>query len=795
MSDTGSSPASLSLALDDLCEKATALLHTEQADAAEQIYRAILEIEPNHPAANHDLGMLCVQLQRYEDGLSFLLAALEAKPETAEYWLAYIEALLLDGQTTAAQQALALGHEHGLEGKAFENLASRLTERTTVKAPSEFTASAAPKKVVTKKAKRKRALPSAKDQAMLVALFNQGRYREGAELSLAMTERYPEHGFGWKVLGANLQKQGQDALPALQKAAELLLGDAQAYCNLGIALQELGQPEKALASYQQALKIDPNYVDAHYNQGVLLQGQWQLEGAVASYRSALAIRPDFAKAYSNLGAVLRDLGRPGEAEANYRRALAIDPGCIEALSNLGVFLEESGQLDGAMACYRQVLSIDPNHAATHSNLLCGLSLNEAVDAQTLFAEHLRFAEQFEAPWRANWPQHGNARDLDRCLQIGFVSGDLRNHAIANFLEPVLVHLAGFSQLSLHAYSNHACVDEVTLRLSKYFAHWHPIFGVSDEALTQKIRDDGIDILVDLSGHTGLNRLPCFARKPAPLQLSWMGFPGTTGLTAIDYYLADRFFLPPGQFETQFTEKVVRLPAGSPFFPSKEAPLVNALPALGNGFVTFGSFNRINKLSRNVVSLWAQLLRSLPSSRMLVGGMPVDGNHDTLIEWFAQEGIDRERLDFHVRGAMAAYLEMHHLVDICLDTFPYNGGTTTFHALWMGVPTLNLAGATVAGRAGATILGNVGLDSFVANTKTDFVEIGRYWAEHLADLAAIRAGLRVRFERSATGQPKLIATALEGALRVMWQRWCARLEAESFDVSWADVADRRRGSGQ
>jgi predicted O-linked N-acetylglucosamine transferase (SPINDLY family) len=782
MHDTGPSPNSLSSALDDLCEKATALLDAGQAEAAEQVYQAILAVEPKHPAANHDLGMLCMRSHRYEEGLSFLLAALEAKPETAEYWFAYIEALLLDGQVDAAQQALALGHRHGLEGKAFANLALRLKNYEQVRASAERATPTASKKNVLKKAKRQSASPKVKDDAILAELFNKGRYREGAELSLAMTKRFPQHGFAWKVLGANLQKLGQDALPALRKGAELLPDDAQAHCNLGIALVESGQPETALPSFERALKIDPNYADAHFNEGVILQGMWQLDSAVASYRRAVAIRPDFAAAYINLGATLRYLGRSGEAEDCCRLALAIKSDSGEALGNLGLILEERGQLDSAVEYYRQALKIDPCYASVHSNLLCCLNLSETVDAQSLLAEHRRFAEQFEAPWRVNWPQHTNLRDPGRCLKIGFVSGDLRNHPIASFIEPVLAHLAGSPQLSLHAYSNHACVDEVTLRLSKYFAHWHPVFGVSDDVLAQKIRADGIDILIDLSGHTGFNRLPCFARKPAPVQASWMGFPCTTGLAAIDYYFADRFFLPPGQFDAQFTEKIVRLPAGAPFLPSKDAPLVNALPALSNGFVTFGSFNRINKLSHAVVSLWARLMRSLPDSRLLVGGMPVDGNHDTLIEWFAQEGIDRERLSFHVRSSMAAYFEMHHHVDICLDTFPFNGGTTTFHALWMGVPTLNLAGATAAGRSGATILGNVGLAAFVTSTKADFVQKGQYWAEHLAELAGIRAGLRIRFEQSAAGQPKLIAVAFEHALRAMWQRWCAGLPADSFDVS-------------
>jgi len=360
---------------------------------------------------------------------------------------------------------------------------------------------------------------------------------------------------------------------------------------------------------------------------------------------------------------------------------------------------------------------------------------------------------------------------------------------------VLAHLVRYPQLSLHAYYNHAVEDSVTQRLRGYLTHWHSIVGLSDDALAQKIRADNIDILIDLSGHTAKHRLLTFARKPAPVQVSWIGYPCTTGLGAMDYYLADRLFLPPGQFDDQFTEKIVRLPASAPFLPSKDAPLVNTLPALSNSYVTFGSFNRPNKLSHAVIALWAKLLRALPDSRMLLGAMYQAGENDTLLEWFAQEGIARERLSFHPRSGMDAYLALHHQVDICLDTFPYNGGTTTLHALWMGVPTLTLAGSTAAGRSGASILGHVGLEAFVAHDAADFVRKGLSWAGNLAALSDIRAGLRERFAQSAMGQPAVVAAGMERALRIMWQRWCTGLPAESFEVSLQDVNHRMQETGK
>ena len=339
-----------------------------------------------------------------------------------------------------------------------------------------------------------------------------------------------------------------------------------------------------------------------------------------------------------------------------------------------------------------------------------------------------------------------------------------------------------STLSLHAYYNHAVEDVVTKRLRGYFSQWHAIAHLSDAALAQKIADDGIDILIDLSGHTGSNRLLCFARKPAPVQASWIGYPGTTGLRAMDYYLADRYFLPPGVFDSQFTEKLVYLPADAPFLPDETAPPVNALPALSNGFVTFGSFSRISKLSRSAIALWSRLLRALPDARMLLGGMPREGEYDSLIDWFVQEGIARERLRFLPRYSMADYLALHHQVDMCLDTFPFTGCTTTNHALWMGVPTLTLAGRTVPGRQGAALMGHAGLGAFVATDAADFQEKGLHWADDLVALADIRAGLRARIEQSPIRRPEVIAAGVERAFRIMWQRWCAGQAPESMDVS-------------
>ncbi len=648
----------------------------------------------------------------------------------------------------------------------------------------------------------------------IVSLFGSGRFTEVEELSKALVKEYPNWAPGWRALGGAMKNQGKDGLAELRQAVELDPNDAEGHNNLGTALHDIDQLVEAKTHLCKAIALNPAYAEAHYNLGRLLKNSGQLDAALESYRKSIKLKPGFVEAHHESGLVLQRMGRLDEAlacyqraidlnplhdathnaigaiqlekgnvalaEASIQRALEINPDCAEAYANLGHMFQGQFRLADAIRCYRKAVQLKPNDAVTYSNLLFNLNnLGEhEIDAKMLFAEHCHFGELFEAPLIEKWPQHNNSRIPERCLQVGIVSGDLRGHAVARMMMPTLANLSNYPQLSLHAYYNNFVEDEYTQQLRAYFKHWHPILGMPDVALAEKIQADGIDILIDLSGHTAHNRLLTFARKPAPIQVSWMCYPGTTGLRAMDYYFAEKCFLPIDLFASQFTEKIVHLPAMSTFMPIG-APLVNALPAMSNGYVTWGSFNRQNKISRSVIALWAKLLRALPDSKILIGGMSEGENYGTLIEWFAQEGITHDRLSFYGRIGMD---QMHHQVDICLDTFPYNGSTTTFHALWMGVPTLTLAGNTPVGRLGAAALGDVGLEAFIALNKEDFVDKGLYWSGEIGALSEIRMGLRERFVKSAVGQPLLVAESLERAFRYMWLRWCAGLPAESFEVA-------------
>jgi predicted O-linked N-acetylglucosamine transferase (SPINDLY family) len=691
-------------ALEGTCGRAMNLQLAGQLDGAAQLYRSILQAQPTHAVANHCLGMLNVQLRRPAEGLPFLLLALTERPEIPDYWLGYLEALLQADQIDAAQEALALGRQHGLSGKAVEEFAARLA--------------AAPRP--------QSAATAATLTGELTALIGQKRYSEALALARTVTGRFPDDGLGWKKLGALLwwQGLGDEAFTSMQRSVQLLPRDAEAHSNFGMALLRRKRRDDALKYFRRAIEIDRRFAAAHYHAGMMYFEEHRFAEAEASLRVAVALRPDYLTA--EIGPV-------------------------------------------------------------HSDFLFLTSHNPSIAANDLFAEHCRFGELLETPPCESWPLlHSNPRDPERCLRIGFVSGDFRDHSVATFMEPLLTRLAHRPGVELHAYYNHDTEDKVTARLRGYFEHWHFVTAFADIDLAKRITEDRIDILIDLSGHTALNRLRAFALKPAPIQVSWLGYPGTTGLQAMDYYLADRHWLPPGEFDHLFTEKLVYLPDRWAFRPHADAPAVNTLPALETGCLTFGSFHQLGKINASSLRLWSELLLALPQSTLLVVGI-LDSQQHALSERFVAQGIEPARLRFHDRCSMDRYLALHHQVDIALDTHPYSGATTTMHSLSMGVPTLTIGGSTAPARAGAGILANVGLDGFMAANAADFVAKGSYWANHLTELADVRAGLRTRLSLAPCGQPDLIAAHLEGALRQMWRQWCAALPAESFHSAASDQA--------
>jgi protein O-GlcNAc transferase len=780
---------------------------------AERLYEEILAVEPNFAEARHELGVLAMRSGRIAVGLRNFQLALSSDPQQGRYWLSCVAALLEAGQVESASELLAQGRECGLEGAAADVLTARLNlvpirqeppgaKRRNWKNPGKVKAAES-------------SAPTSRELGLIRQLVEGGSDIQAEAEAEKLTIRYPQSSLAWELLSVVLERQGKTdaSIQAIQSAVSLSPAGAEvrfnlanllrlndrlaeaetcyrealaikpdygdAHLNLGITLKAEGRAEQAELCYRRALQIDPDNVPAHSNLAIVLWHLGQLDEAESHYRRAIEIEPNRAELHSNLASLLIRRGRLAESEASCRAALLLKPGLSEAWNNLGDTLQTAGRNREAIDAYRRAIQIKSSYPEAHSNLLFCLSHDESLAPERLLAAHVEFGRHFEAPVRALWPLHGNSRDPDRRLNVGFVSGDLREHAVAFFLEPLLPHLAGHSGLSLHAYSNSFIEDAVTLRLRGSFARWRRIADIPEPALAAQIQADAIDILIDLSGHTNGNRLLTFARKPAPVQASWIGYPGTTGLEAMDYYLGDRFFLPFAGFASQFTEKIVHLPAVSPFLPAQEAPPVNPLPALTNGYLTLASFNRPGKLSRAVIGLWSRLLVAVPDARMLIGALPLDGDHSTLLKWFADEGVGAERLRLLPRSSMPEYLARHHQVDFCLDAFPYGGCTTTSHALWMGVPTLSAEGATPAGREGTTFLNHLGLEDFIAADANDFVRKGLALASQPDRLARLRAGLRERLECSALGHPEAIAEGLACALRKMWRRWCAGLPPEAF----------------
>lgn len=557
---------------------------------------------------------------------------------------------------------------------------------------------------------------------------------------------------------------------------------ALAYCYLSDVLSLKGEFSAAEYNAEKALEIDDKLAFAHFYLGNARHALLKPDNAIQSYQNAIEINPDFTEAYCNIGVIHFESGNMDSAIAYFRRTLECDPSYLRAIQNLGSIVSIYDP-QASLPYFRKLIQLKPDNDIYYTSLLFSLLHCENISSENLFLEHCSFGKQFESPDR--WPEHHNTREPSRRLKIGFVSGDFYKHAVMNFFEPILKYLAQYSDLILHAYNNTSESDDVSRRLRKYFTHWHDIVPLSHDQLAKKIMSDGIDILIDLSGHTMRNRLLTFAMKPAPVQISWMGYPATTGLQAMDYYFADKLFLPGGLCDTQFTEKLVYLPSTVDFLQQKDNPEVTQLPALVNGFITFGSFNRLKKLNRSVIALWAQLLRALPTSRLLLGGMPRQGTPNPVIGWLENEGITKDRISFYPHSDMVSYLNLHNKVDICLDTFPYGGGTTTSHALMMGVPTLTLAGTTPASRHGVSIMGAVNLADFIATEKDDFVKKGVAWSNNLSELANIREGMRNRCASIPKRHPEQIAARVRCAFRIMWQRWCDGSPVVTFDSEIGD----------
>lgn len=575
-------------------------------------------------------------------------------------------------------------------------------------------------------------------------------------------------------LGAMLANREKftDAVESYRIALRLNPEHAELHYNLGNALMRLGKFKESAQSYRKAITLKPSFLLAHHGLGLALISLDQVDEAIVSFRRAIEIKPDFADAHNNLGTLLLHRGQLGDSVRSFNKAIEFNANYAVAHNNLGTALLQQGRIEDAIASYQAACRLKPDDAAVHDNLLFALNYHPAGDPAAIFAEHTKWGRRY-GHLSAGTLLFANLPDAGKRLRIGYLSPDFHTHSVAYYFEPILAHHSHLDTETF-CYSDVAKADPTTSRLRELASHWRDINGKTDEETVAIIRTDEIDILVDLAGHTRRNRLAVFAFKPAPVQVTYLGYPNTTGLVAMDYRLTDIVADPPGQ-EMFHTEKLVRLPYGFLCYkPSAAAPPVGPPPARAKGHITLGSFNNLSKMNSSVLAVWTEILTRLPGTRLILKNKSLSDQPTCarLIDFFAKKGIASGRVEMVGWLHPGEHLALYGQVDIALDTFPYNGTTTTCEALWMGVPVVALAGNRHAGLVGASLLTQIGLPDLLAQTTDDYVNLVVQLAGDSDKLAALRATLRERMTNSPLCDARTFVAQLEEVYRRLWREWCA-----------------------
>ena len=646
-----------------------------------------------------------------------------------------------------------------------------------------------------------------------------GQFQQAAQCYRQAIQLEPSLAYLHSNLGDVLVRVGDPiaAEASCRNAVKLHPALAAAYVNLGSALQAQGRLDEAVASYKQALALNPRQAEAHrklawashaqglltdtathlrnalqinpehavthYQLGSVLLELREANEAVTSLQRAVALDPRHALAHSNLGNGLMQLGRFNEALRHHEQAALLAPGQITVQSNLGHALKACGRPADALAVLKRALAIDNDRLDLHSQVLF-LQQYEAVrDLDQSLADAMQFGALARqqatrhSPPRSAWP---NPRQREKRLRVGLLSGDLREHPVGYFIESVLVALASLqaNKVELVGYFNQHRSDAVTDRLRGCCSIWHEVAGMGDGELADCISADGTDILIDLAGHTFNNRLPVLAWRPAPVQISWLGYCATTGLTEVDAFIADPWIAPPGAND-QFVEPILRLPHTFLCFtpPSFDLP-VAPLPALNGSGLRFGGFNDLAKMNDSVVAVWSRVLQAVPHSVLVLQSAALQDSaiQQAVLARYAQHGVHADQLLLKPSHPRAEYLAGYSQIDISLDPFPYPGGTTTLESLWMGVPVLTLPGAHAISRQGQSLLSNLGLTDWIATGEDDYVQRAKRHATDLAALSVLRGSLRSRLLASPICDAPSFAQDFEAALRSLWHQYCARTVA-------------------
>lgn len=534
-----------------------------------------------------------------------------------------------------------------------------------------------------------------------------------------------------------------------------------------------GRNAEALGCLKKALSKDPANPELLYNMGYCLTELERYGEAITYLTRLTALQPKHGMGWHMLGEAAR-LGDQSElALKAFHRAIELLPDWPQPFGAMASTLAKLGQHADGQQYLEKAIELAPSETL-YQSLLFGMHFQPALAAADIAARHRDFAERFESPLKHAWQPHGNTADPERRLRVGFVSADLRRHSVGYFMADLLASLKG-TDLELVAYNNGGGNDDLTERIKPQFALWRECHAMNDDALAAQIRVDAIDILVDLSGHTLGNRLLVFARKPAPIQVTYLGYFDTTGLGAMDYILGNRWLLPEAE-EPLYTEKPWRLPDAHLCFTPPDLDIqVGPLPAEQAGRITFGCFNRIDKVNSQVVATWARLLQAVPGSRLYLKSRAL-GDAAVAEHYrrkFAEQGVEADRLLLEGQSGFEEYLRSYRQVDIALDPYPYNGGTTTVQAMWMGVPTLALHGDRYVAHMGESILHAAGMPEWIAAEEGEYIAKAVAFAGDAASLATLRAGLRARLLASPICDAPGFARNLEAAFRAMWHAWCER----------------------
>lgn len=719
------------LAASDLINQAVQHHQSGRLQEAEKLYRQILAEDPAHADANHLLGLLAYQGGFLKEAIALISNAIKTDASQAMFHnslgLALTGESRFDEAVTCFTHALTRKPDYM---EAHNNLAGvYLKTGNYTKAIEHF------RRVITLKPGHLEAHGNLGN-----ALKNTGNFEAAATCYRTVIEAAPQH--------------------------------PQAHCNLGTVLQELGQIEDAIASYRQAIHSDASHVESYNNLALALQSLGRLDEAIECLQKALPLQPDFAETHSNLGSALQQQGHPGAALPHLQNAIKQAPNHAKAHSNMGAALIELGHPQKAIAHFEKALELQPQFPTAFSNLL----LSQLYLSDTDPVKNRDLARQFAGT--INSPvlpiqNHPNSPDPNKLLKIGFVSADLRHHSVSYFLASVWPSLNS-DTLQVFAYATSLIEDDMSQQLKNSVSVWRNLAGLSTDKQVETIQKDSIDILIDLGGHTAHNSLQLFARKPAPLQVSWLGYSATTGLDAMDYILCDPWVVPESD-NSHYVETPWRLPENYLCFsPPNEQVEITELPALANGYLTFGSFNNLTKLSDATVHCWACLLKALPDSRLLLKAKQLDQPDFkvSLIERFKGEGVEEDQLIFTERTkSLAAHFATYNEIDIALDPFPYGGTTTSAEALWMGVPVLTLKGDRFVGHVGESLLQNINLADWIADSPDDYIEKAVTLSQDLPALMQLCSQLREQFIASPICDAPRFSVHLQKAFRNMWEIYC------------------------